>query len=103
MWSFGYGDCGILGHGNTSNVSTPKEIRYFKDKKIKIIFCEGGDSHSAVISDANQLFMFGRGDSGELGPQTSKETNSTPIQINAFKDMKVKKVVLGNRSSFVIV
>eukprot|EP01084_Bolivina_argentea_P146667 256739_1 len=102
VYSFGRGREGQLGHGNTTKQTTPKVIQYFEQKNIKIVSCKCGSSHSAAISTKGELFMWGKGNDGELGDEISWKQNPIPIEVRQFKDVVSEKVALGRSCSFVI-
>jgi alpha-tubulin suppressor-like RCC1 family protein len=56
VFSWGYGEDGQLGHGNTADTQTPKQIEFFKNKTISMIDC--GHSHSGAIVEG-QVYMWG--------------------------------------------
>ena len=59
IWSFGDGDYGKLGVGNSSSKSTPQKIESLCGIGIKSIGC--GSQFSAVLCFDGRLFMFGQG------------------------------------------
>lgn len=63
--SVGSGDGGVLGHGNTHLVMYPKMIQYFRN--IKIVGIEVGAFHNIGISREGHLYVWGRGEGGQLG------------------------------------
>eukprot|EP01084_Bolivina_argentea_P088248 159347_1 len=65
VWSFGDNDCGQLGHGDASNINTPKLIESLKQYKIKHISC--GSNHCIAISNDNNVFSWGDNDNSQCG------------------------------------
>ncbi|GFH12745.1 UV-resistance 8 protein, partial [Haematococcus lacustris] len=65
VWSWGWGDFGRLGHGNTTDQFLPKPITFFSGMIIKEVTC--GDTHTLVVTDMGELFTFGRNQNGQLG------------------------------------
>ena len=61
VFSWGYGEDGQLGHGDTQDHQIPKEIEFFKKNQIKIATISAGHSHSGCITDSqpSRLFMWG--------------------------------------------
>ncbi len=59
VFSWGYGEDGQLGHGDTSDNPLPREIVSFKHTRIASI--AAGHSHSGAISESapSQLFLWG--------------------------------------------
>ena len=65
-WSWGLGEYGQLGHGDTSNCHFPKRIADLK--KIKLAQVSAGAKHSlAVSANDGHLYSWGHGDHGRLG------------------------------------
>ncbi|URD93408.1 Regulator of chromosome condensation (RCC1) repeat [Musa troglodytarum] len=53
VYSWGWGDFGRLGHGNSSDVFTPQPIKALQGLKIKQIAC--GDSHCLAVTMDGEL------------------------------------------------
>lgn len=67
--SWGYGLSGCLGHGNYESYHYPKWIDSIKD--IHFTYIECGGYHNAAITNESSLYMWGRGDVGQLGFENS--------------------------------
>ncbi|KDO29437.1 hypothetical protein SPRG_05974 [Saprolegnia parasitica CBS 223.65] len=65
LYTFGYGECGRLGHGDEEPVAQPKRVAFFQDKIALHASC--GREHSMVVTNDGQLFGFGWGEAGRLG------------------------------------
>lgn len=65
VFSWGEGNEGNLGHGNTQSLEKPRMIEALKSKKIRDIAC--GSSHSAAITSNGELYTWGLGEYGRLG------------------------------------
>ena len=65
MYSWGYGEEGQLGHGNTDDSYEPRKLDYFTSKGLKVAFVAAGHSHSGAITEApydgatTQLYLWG--------------------------------------------
>ncbi|CDW87540.1 kinesin motor domain containing protein [Stylonychia lemnae] len=61
VFSWGYGEDGQLGHGDTNDYLLPKELDYFKKNQLRVSFIACGHSHSGCITDSSsaQLYMWG--------------------------------------------
>ena len=57
LYTWGYGADGQLGHNNTLDVRTPKLVQI--NSKISSVSCGGG--HTGIITNKQELFLFGRG------------------------------------------
>jgi len=69
VFSWGGGTRGQLGHGTLASEDSPRLIMALDGMKIKKI--AAGGWHSAVISEFNDLYMFGWNESGQLAMPTN--------------------------------
>ena len=66
IYSWGDGDYGKLGHGNTSTQKLPKRVLGPLADKI-VVQISAGYRHSAAVTDDGLLYTWGEGDFGRLG------------------------------------
>ncbi|KAJ4814175.1 Regulator of chromosome condensation (RCC1) family protein [Rhynchospora pubera] len=92
VYSWGWGDFGRLGHGNSSDVFTPQPIKALQGIKIKQIAC--GDSHCLAVTMDGGVQSWGRNQNGQLGLGTT-EDSLLPQKIQAFEGICVKMVAAG--------
>ncbi|PNT68828.1 hypothetical protein BRADI_3g45740v3 [Brachypodium distachyon] len=92
LYSWGWGDFGRLGHGNSSDVFHPQPIEALQGIKIKQIAC--GDSHCLAVTDAGQVHSWGRNQNGQLGLGNT-EDSLLPQKIHAFEGVCVKMIAAG--------
>lgn len=52
MYSWGHGECGRLGHGNSDDVWLPTPVEYFKTYRI-LDLCAGLD-HTLVLAETKK-------------------------------------------------
>lgn len=100
LWTWGDGAQGRLGHGDTGQQNVPKEVQYFTRRRIKVIQCRGGSTHSAVITDQGHLYMWGNGTDYQLGSSNAQQ-QSTPTKVTSLKE-SVATVMLGDKYTMVI-
>jgi len=70
VWTWGYNGYGNLGHGNTSNYSTPTVIpqEYFHDKKIVDCWMSGYNYQSSYAqTEDGEIYSWGYNGYGQLG------------------------------------
>merc|ERR1712039_1076975 len=67
VWTWGRNDCGQLGHSNQENVYTPKLVEYFVENHIKAKECVAGGGQSGVITEEDELYVFGQNNKHQLG------------------------------------
>eukprot|EP01043_Picozoa_sp_COSAG02_P104430 COSAG02_NODE_40427_length_405_cov_2.944444_1_plen_83_part_10 len=64
VFSFGYGNYGRLGHGDTANQLSPVQIQSLGTDNAMVA---AGGYHSLVLTTAGAVFSFGRSYYGQLG------------------------------------
>lgn len=83
VYSWGRGDYGQLGHGNTENVTEPKSIEVFEnlpsDNRVIQISC--GDNHSIAVTEQGDVYTWGFGEMCQLGHGPDEDKN-VPWKIN---------------------
>ncbi|KAH7671086.1 Regulator of chromosome condensation 1/beta-lactamase-inhibitor protein II [Dioscorea alata] len=92
VYSWGWGDFGRLGHGNSSDVFTPQPIKALQGIKIKQIAC--GDSHCLAVTMDGEVQSWGRNQNGQLGLGTT-EDSLVPQKIQSFQGIPVKMIAAG--------
>ncbi|KAM5577870.1 hypothetical protein ABKV19_008281 [Rosa sericea] len=92
VYSWGWGDFGRLGHGNSSDLFTPQPIKALHGLKIRQIAC--GDSHCLAVTMEGQVQSWGRNQNGQLGLGTT-EDSLVPQKIQAFQGEFIKMVAAG--------
>lgn len=92
-YSWGYNDRGQLGHENlTTKIHIPKLIESIKDKKL--VFAAVSYHHSALVTDAGELYTFGMNDCGQLGLDHTQH-QSTPQLVKLLEGHEVTMVSCG--------
>ncbi|GER49683.1 regulator of chromosome condensation family protein [Striga asiatica] len=92
VYSWGWGDFGRLGHGNSSDLFSPQPIKALQGLRIRQIAC--GDSHCLAVTMEGQVQSWGRNQNGQLGLGTT-EDSLVPRKIEAFQGISVKMVAAG--------
>ncbi|XP_071722519.1 ultraviolet-B receptor UVR8-like [Rutidosis leptorrhynchoides] len=92
VYSWGWGDFGRLGHGNSSDLFTPQPIKALQGLRIKQIAC--GDSHCLAVTMEGEVLSWGRNQNGQLGLGTS-EDSPVPQKIQSFQGVPIKMVAAG--------
>ncbi|XP_042494541.1 ultraviolet-B receptor UVR8-like isoform X2 [Macadamia integrifolia] len=99
VYSWGWGDFGRLGHGNSSDLFTPQPIKALQGVMIKQIAC--GDSHCLAVTIEGEVqrlvvvgMSWGRNQNGQLGLGHS-EDSLFPQKVEAFQGIFVKMIAAG--------
>ncbi|XP_073144915.1 ultraviolet-B receptor UVR8-like isoform X1 [Henckelia pumila] len=90
--SWGWGDFGRLGHGNSSDLFSPQPIKALQGLQIKQIAC--GDSHCLAVTMEGEVQSWGRNQNGQLGLGNT-EDSLVPRKIEAFQGISIKMVAAG--------
>lgn len=105
--SWGCGASGSLGHNDYLSYTEPKMIEPEVLKDVSYVEC--GGYHSAAVTKAGKLFMWGRSDVGQLGLPKDKVimdehgyVMKQPMEVAYFSDITVKAVALGEAHSVVL-
>ncbi|XP_032830981.2 putative E3 ubiquitin-protein ligase HERC1 isoform X4 [Petromyzon marinus] len=97
LFTFGNGDYGRLGHGNTSNKKLPEKVTSLDGQQVGQVAC--GLNHTLVVSnDGMTVWAFGDGDYGKLGLGNST-AKSSPQKVDALCSIGMKKVCCGTQFS----
>lgn len=92
VYSWGWGDFGRLGHGNSSDLFLPHSIRVLQGLQIKQMAC--GDSHCLAISTDGEVYSWGRNQNGQLG-LGHHDDSLRPQKVPTFQGVEVKMVAAG--------
>ncbi|KAH9717227.1 Ultraviolet-B receptor UVR8 [Citrus sinensis] len=99
VYSWGWGDFGRLGHGNSSDLFTPLPIKALHSLRVKQIAC--GDSHCLAVTVEGEVQSWGRNQNGQLGLGTT-EDSLVPQKLQAFEGVSIKMVAAGAEHSVAV-
>lgn len=92
MWSWGNGEAGQLGHGNTHSLPRPKQIVTLSN--VKLIKAAASNEMSYGLTSEGNLYSWGQGQGGELGHGDMK-TYTIPKMISTFGNVKIVAIAAG--------
>ncbi|KAH7278303.1 hypothetical protein KP509_38G035100 [Ceratopteris richardii] len=92
VYSWGWGDFGRLGHGNSSDLFIPQPIKGLQGIEIRQIAC--GDSHCLAVTVDGDVKSWGRNQNGQLGLGHTEDC-LIPCTIQAFQGISVKMIAAG--------
>lgn len=96
IYSWGWGDFGRLGHGDSTDVFIPRPVAFFKGIPVRMV--AAGDTHTLVTTQAGELFAFGRNQNGQLG-LGSTDDQLSPQLVSALQGQQVISVATGAEHS----
>ncbi|XP_052077229.1 E3 ubiquitin-protein ligase HERC2-like isoform X2 [Mytilus californianus] len=93
VFSWGNGDGGRLGHGDSITREEPTLITALSGKQVSYISC--GSTYSAAITGSGELYTWGRGNYGRLGHGASDDV-SEPTIVKALKGHRIVDIACGS-------
>ncbi|CAM6127813.1 unnamed protein product [Calypogeia fissa] len=97
--TWGNGQSGALGHGDESDLSIPKLVKFFQAIPIRSV--AAGWSHTAFVSYSGELYTTGNGSFGQLGHGDFK-ARSVPSKVKTLPCKAVSMVACGMRHTLVL-
>ncbi|XP_048506982.1 E3 ubiquitin-protein ligase HERC2 isoform X2 [Athalia rosae] len=98
LYTWGRGNYGRLGHGNSDDISVPTLVAALSGHKVVNVACGSGDSQTLCVTDSGIVFSWGDGDYGKLG-RGGSDGIKTPKIVDKLSDVNVVKVFCGGQFS----
>jgi alpha-tubulin suppressor-like RCC1 family protein len=95
----GLGDRGQLGLG--SRVLTAETFESVPNLPKRLLAIAAGEAHTVVLGARGDMYVFGDGKHGKLGPATHSN-EFEPCSVEKFKNYNVTKVVCGGCQTIVL-
>ena len=99
LYSFGYGQLGALGHGDTRDQYTPRRVTALQG--VRVLRLAAGRHHSLVLSETGQVFSFGSVKYGRLG-HGDIAAQLMPLMIMGLRGVRVTSVEAGYNTSLTV-
>ena len=87
LWSWGCGDHGRLGHGDSTNQKVPRVCVALLDRHVRAVAC--GGAHTVALATPSTVFAWGLGRHGRLGLGNTKN-RYTPTIVDVDSTNTVK-------------
>jgi len=85
-WSWGYGACGRLGHGDEQDQLLPKKVEALPDRRVVAV--SAGGAHSLALTADGTVWSWGGGGFGQLG-HGDQQHQWQPKEVEAFATQRV--------------
>ena len=99
LFTFGCGEYGQLGLGDTDEQDTPREVQMPDNKRVLQV--AAGGEHTAAVTAEGELFTFGHWAGGKLGhddykfPEKFPKNERVPRKVEAFEGERVLQAAAG--------
>ncbi|RLN86543.1 hypothetical protein BBJ28_00001485 [Nothophytophthora sp. Chile5] len=93
VYSWGRGEDGQLGLGDTSDQHRPVPIDALQERRIVQIAC--GSGHTVVLTEEGEVYTWGRGDDGRLG-HGDNGWKFVPRLVEELRGKNVRQVTCGS-------
>ncbi|KAL5263693.1 hypothetical protein ACHWQZ_G008909 [Mnemiopsis leidyi] len=86
VFSWGKGDHGCLGHGDTDSRQEPQQVLSLPFTEI--VHVSAAHSHTSMVSSDGEVYMCGSGSKGQLGTGSNSDS-STPVALDVSDSAKM--------------
>ena len=93
LYTWGKGQCGRLGHGDKSDVSSPRLVEGLTGKKCSAVAC--GEYHTLVLVENGRVYSFGLNSWGQLGHGDTQNRLAPALIEASFEGKIIKQVACG--------
>lgn len=93
LWSWGNGNNGRLGHGDTLSKTTPERVKHLENKHV--VHCAGGGSHSLCVVDNGTAYSWGKAEEGRLGHGDTRDRHQPEPILGVLTEHRIVQVAAG--------
>jgi len=84
LYAWGHATDGQLGRSKRGKQLVPELVDFFAQKRVTVKACRANYNHSAVITQTNEIYMFGSAEKGLMGQMLTQENVFTPLKLDFF-------------------
>eukprot|EP00762_Andalucia_godoyi_P006478 ANDGO_02934.mRNA.1 Ultraviolet-B receptor UVR8 len=101
LYTWGYGNSGRLGHGDSKDALEPRLLDGFASRRITKVFSSSVAFHTFAVDEDGTLYGWGAGKHGQLS-SAKFENEKVPIPIRVLGTMQITHVACGAKHSCVV-
>ena len=110
VWTWGRGEWGRLGHGDSSDAYVPTHLESVTDDGLQPTAAVAAEQHSAVVGGAGELLTWGRNEHFQLGYEVvgllnsgqSFDAQDAPLRVDFADGAPVASVGVGETSTIAL-
>eukprot|EP00164_Ancoracysta_twista_P004908 GFYU01006672.1.p1 GENE.GFYU01006672.1~~GFYU01006672.1.p1 ORF type:complete len:690 (+),score=188.72 GFYU01006672.1:180-2249(+) len=100
IYTWGSGEFGRLGYGDTLQQKSPRFVEALKGKVILQVAC--GRYHMAALTDTGDVYSWGYGSYGQLGHGGARNQEPTPGLVEMLQGKRVRQIACGANHTVVL-
>jgi alpha-tubulin suppressor-like RCC1 family protein len=100
VFSWGYGDDGILGHGDTQHQPAPKRVEALRG--VPVIMASDGRHHAIALTEDGLVYTWGGQQGYKLLGDPHVERELLPRRIEALRSVRVSSVAADGFHSYAV-
>lgn len=102
VYACGLNNMGQLGLGGMepAHTGTPTLVATLESKQVCAL--SAGEHHSLALTDAGEVYAFGRGDNNQLGLGPGHDCEPTPVLVEALADARIYAISSGSNQNMAV-
>ncbi|KAF4520878.1 hypothetical protein B566_EDAN007059 [Ephemera danica] len=101
LFTWGLGEYGRLGHGDTTTQLKPRRVKALAGKHVRQVACGSRDAQTLALTDIGMVYSWGDGDFGKLG-RGGSEGCSLPQNVDRLNGLGVCQIECGAQFSLAL-